>query len=265
MATTYELKTPIWVPSAVREQVLDLIHPRNEREWTILKRLLSDRRMKRVWNELTKHKRSFGQSAEEPYYKPRERTIVGPSKVTLDDALKGLIHVAYDLAANPVSSMTHDEAMRAYEDLADIGKRLSDDAMLIKKQFKNPQIISIFMLWQHSPDFSKKHFSREKVLAVPDYIVATHELARFFDDALTRYTYPILEKPSFYYFRPEGERRPLVRRRTGNDRTRAYVLQLAKTCKNLFDLNFYGIVAVISSVALQKKITAAYVRKVVNQ
>src|SRR5262249_45606064 len=197
-AQAEKIKLPAWVPLIIREEVFGLIRPKNEGERIILKRLLTDKRMRRVWNELTKHKRALYQTTEEPYYKPRDRTIgwtsdnqgrLQPlSKVTLDDALLGLLHIAYDLAVDPVSPMTHDQAKRAYEGLANIRNRLEEDVRLISKQMqidepRENQMLSLFILWLQSRDYPKKHFTQEKPNSLREFIEAMSELAQFFDFA----------------------------------------------------------------------------------
>jgi hypothetical protein len=55
-----------------------------------------------------------------------------------------------------------------------------------------------------------------------------------------------------------------VKRHTTRDHVRAYVLQLAKACKALFDSPLYSTIATTASVALNTRVDAAFVRHVVR-
>src|SRR5713226_8405865 len=91
-----EVKIPAWVPAPVREWVSSVIEPKDEKERATLKRLLTHRRMKRVWAELTKYRRdrSTYQTTGERFHKPRDLVTavhVGPpirvEKLDFDTAL----------------------------------------------------------------------------------------------------------------------------------------------------------------------------------
>ncbi len=268
------LKIPAWVPEPLKKEILGIIQPTDEdkREWATLKRLVTDSRMKRVWAELTKHRRdpSTYQTTKEPFHKPADLTtgvhVLGKGqyrleKLDFEGALRSFFYAAYyHIAVNPVPSMTPDEAMKEYEKLSDIRKHLVEAARLLR----NPGVYSLFTLWRRSQDFPKKHFSpdrQDRWINLGEVIEALEELARFPEDAMTKFNIGPFPPARF---KPEGER-PVVKRRTARESTRTYILVLANTCKELFNSPLYSTVATTASVALREKITPVYVMRIVQR
>ena len=74
------------------------------------------------------------------------------------------------------------------------------------------------------------------------------KLARFFDFRTSE-------------VRPEG---PVVTRRTTHEDIRAYVLSLANTSRECFDSPLYSVIATTASVALKKKISPTFVKRIIQ-
>lgn len=246
----------------------------DENERATLKRLLTDRRMQRVWAELTKHKRNRSyETTDEPFHQPADLTtsvyVDGASgrmwmeKLDLDGALVTFLFMAYHLAVHPEPSMTHDEAEKLWERLSDMSRCLAKDAGLLRKLFDDSKLSGIFNLWRRSR-LNLKHFRLKpgKPNNLGSFVEAMEELSRFFRDVPT-----ISERVGPFppaRFKPEGEH-PLVIRRTTREGTRVYILELANTCKTLFNSSLYSTVVTAASVALREEITTARVMRTVQR
>jgi hypothetical protein len=279
-AQAEEITIPAWVPEIIKNTVFQIIKPTDEKEWATLKRLLTDKRMKGVWNEITKHRRDLStyQTTEERFHKPSDVTIgmqviedqLHPVKADFNTALQNFFYVAYDLAANPVDLLTRDEVMEIYGEFADVSLRSVQLAALLRKLFsRHPGLIPTINIWRsRNPDLKHFGLSRDLVskppLGVDDFIEQLEECGRFFQSRHLMSTFePVPPFNHVVRFKPEGKR-PVVTRRTTHDKTRAYVLALAKTCKTTFGTYLYRVVATVASVALRERTTGEYVRKAVK-
>src|SRR5262245_52819192 len=64
-----KIVVPPWVPDAVKTWALDEIATaRDEKKKEALRRLLTDKRMRRVWRELTRHKRQNHRTTNKPFH-----------------------------------------------------------------------------------------------------------------------------------------------------------------------------------------------------
>jgi len=269
------LRIPSYVPDAVKKlarvtlanEIEKFPEQKREEAWAVTRRLLHDKRMKWVWRELTRHVRQKYEKTEELVHKPAEippLIIIDENgqehevSTGLDEALSTLFHRAVILAVDPISTITHDEAMELYAEVSELEKRLIEDAKRLRTLNRNPQIQGFFvMLLQENPNFPKGKFELGRLYDwtnLNDFAEVFEQLAVFFRR--------VGASPDF---KPYGSH-PLVKRRTADERTRGYVLELAKVFKDVFKSpKFYGTIATISAVALKKKVSAPYVRKVVQQ
>jgi hypothetical protein len=278
MATqTNEIRIPAWVPESIRNPVFQTIKPKNETERKTLKRLLTHPKMKGVYKELTKHCRdSSYKTTDELVHKPADIAIgvrivedqMYTVKPDFNLALQNFFYAAYELAVDPANVVTRDELMREYEHFADIHRKLAEDAKLLRECFRRQGLHEVFNIWRtRNPDL--KHFGlsgeiSEKPLDPIDTVEQMEEVARFFDSrhVLGKFQ-PVPPFDHVVRFKPEGKR-AVVKRHITAERARAYILGLANTCKKTFGSYLYGVVATVASVALEKTITDAYVKKAVK-
>src|SRR5262245_29017953 len=77
-----KIVVPTGVPDAVKKWALEEISGsfHNEKEKETLRRLLTDKRMRRVWGELTRHKRNSHRTTDEFFHQPDRPTTLCQKK-----------------------------------------------------------------------------------------------------------------------------------------------------------------------------------------
>ena len=264
---------PRYLPDSIKKRasvtlenwIQTLPDDKRKEAWAVTERLLRHKRMQWVWRQLTKHVRKNYEKTEELVHKPAEippLIIIDENgqehevSTGLDETLASLFYRAVELVIDLPSIITRDEAMDAYAEPNDMEKRLIEDAKHLRALNRIPQMPGFFLLWlKENPNFPKGEF----------------KLGRLYDSTNLDDFAEVLEQLAFFFrrvgaspdFKPYGPR-PLVERRTDDDATRAYVLGLTKVCNEIFKSPLYGTIATISTVALNKRVSTSYVRKVVQ-
>ena len=171
----------------------------------------------------------------------------------VDDALVALFVAAVGLAINPIPSVTREEAMDKLGELSAMEKRLLEDAAKLRALNSDPQIQGLFGLWLKHSNFPRREFQLGRLYdwtSLDHFAGALEALVTFFPVAESRY-------------RPEGPR-PVVDRKTAREEVRAYVFHLGKAFRTHFNSPLHKNIATITSVALKKKVSSEYVRKVLE-
>jgi hypothetical protein len=217
-----------WVPDAIKKWALDEIGGSfcNEKEKETLRRLLTDKRMRRVWRELTRHERNSYQTTDKFFHQRDRSTTLCQKK----DAKCLAENVGKDIWRCDYCGFIITKAARGVKDIEQ--KPLPFDKILIG-----------FLFWSYHEPLP--------VLTKDEIVKLSNEIKMF--------SYS-LGGPQLGLLRPFIE----VKRHTTRDHVRAYVLQLAKACKALFDPPLYSTIATTASVALNTRVDAAFVRHVVR-
>lgn len=262
MEAAPDYKIPSWVPKLVRDEVPALLsQARDEKARAVLKRLLTHRKMRRVWRELTKQKRDLRTYKQTgTFYKHELPPLKLLSLKVSRNTLSGFFWSAYLLAVKSLSTVTEEEVLRARERLNATTVQLEQLAVEFRRWHNNPQVSGQFdtHIWSHSlPKSESLYVSGSLRLAHPwtnlnQVADELGKLALFFD-ALTMMV------------RPEEGSPVVKRRKPRGDDIRAYVLSLARSSKGYFGSSLYSVIAATASVALKKKITFSFVKRAIQR
>jgi hypothetical protein len=222
-----KIVVPTWVPDAVKKWALDEIGGSflNEKEKETLRRLLTDKRMRRVWGELTRHKRNSHRTTDKFFHQPDMPT-------TLCEKKSGKC-----LAVNVGQDIWHCDYCNF------ITKAARPPKDIKRKPFPFDKILIGFLFWSYD------------AVSIQTPLLTKNEVAKLSDEMkMFSLTGPLPGLPHFIE----------VKRHTTRDRVRTYVLLLARACKALFHSPLYSTIATTASVALNTRVDAAFVRHVVR-
>jgi len=244
-----------WVPDAIRSIAKRLVEGtvKKAEDWEVVERLLTDRRMRSVWRELTKRDR------DRKTYKPTDKFSYARQQhldVTmldsegkehkyeqgLNESLVAFFVSAIENAINPIPTMTRPEVIAKRAELPRLHRDMVDVAKRLRNWSNEPQIFARFDWWA-------RHNQVE--LNLPALATILEKISEFFIDQAQK-------------FKPQGPRQ-VVSRRTRDEKTRAYVLNMAKTCRELFESPLYSVVATTASVVLSKEVKQAFVKRAIQR
>jgi len=250
-----DIPKPEWIPDAIRSTAKPLVEGtvKKPEEWEAVRRLLTDKRMCSVWKELTKRVR------DRQTYKPTETffharqqrlkiTVPGTGgkeheyKQGLNESLVAFFVSAIENAINPISTITRGEVIAKRAELSGLHRDMVDVAKRLRIWNNEPQIWGRFDWWA-------KH--NEVDFDLPTLATILEKVSEFFINQAQE-------------FKPQGPRQ-VVSRRTRDEKPRAYVLNMAKTCRELFESPLYSVIATTASVALKQKVSRDFAKRAIQQ
>ena len=271
--TITDLELPVWLPLPVASHARQ-ISCRTKSDELVLRRLTSGPRMERVWTELLKRKRSNYESSDTFKYPATARRDWDPG------SREGLRRV------QTIRRMSGPEAKHAANKLeAGVNLGWAADTVIWEKHILRPGLrdgkSSELLIQERAlvSFFSQAfEFARTDSRPVPR-AVARQKRAHYLDMAerirtdvadLDSFSTEALVDAAFAYEAladtaapPPGHPLQVQRRRRGDERQTAFVLQLVDGSNAIFGQPLYGIVAIMANVAFDcENWTDARVRKV---
>jgi hypothetical protein len=229
-ATPPEVITnPPWLPPAVAQAARALRADHSKRHVDcdkceyilVLERLLTDRRMKSVWAELSKRKRENYRPTK-AFKHPSQLSWVDPGDADSrqNHAMTSLFYFALNHAATGARVMTSAEVLKLRSRLLNDAKTLRTAADLIRRRIPNQAAAA-----QVNDDIARACETDAALLAA--------------------------DRPN----------RLVVERRRGDPQARCFAILLADRCRQLFKAPLYGVTATLVSVASRRQITKRAVRE----
>src|SRR5262249_34880379 len=113
--TNGKLVVPTWVPDAVKKYAVDNLKYFDEKGKEVLRRLLTHKRMRSVWRELTRHKRYNYRTTDKFFHERDKRTDL--IFTSFDKDLVGFLYWSCTAATSPRLLITKDEIVRLSSDI----------------------------------------------------------------------------------------------------------------------------------------------------
>jgi hypothetical protein len=255
MTSFDDIPKPDWIPEAIRSTAKPLVDgtAKKAEDWEVVRRLLTDERMRLVWKELTQHARDpKTYKSTDKFLYAREQNL----KVTmlnsqgkehkyqqgLRESIVAFFVRAIRNAIEPIPTITRKDVMAKRAELLALHVDLVHLSERLRTWSNEPQILGRFVWWAN-----KNHVGFD----LPGLAATLDKASEFFRDQGQK-------------FKPQGPRQ-VVSRRTKDEHTRAYVLNMAKTCRELFNSPLYSVIATTASVALKKDVTHAFVKRAIQR
>ena len=226
-----EIVVPTWVPYAIKNWALEEIGSsfrfNDEKKKETLRRLLTDKRMRRVWRELTRHERNSYRTTDKFFHQRDRSTTLCQKK----DAKCLAVNLGKDIWRCDYCNFII-KAARPPKDIEQ--KPFPFDKTLIGFFWASADYASLDLTVRTKDEVVK--LSNEIKVLSPGFIGPWPNVRPFME----------------------------VKRHTPRDHVRAYVLVLAKCCKACFGSPLYSTIATTASVALNTRVDAAFVRHVLR-
>jgi hypothetical protein len=259
--TITDLELPVWLPLPVASRAR-LISCRTKSDEWMLRRLTSDPRMRAVWTELLKRKRSNYQSSDTFKYPATAR-------MDWDTSSRGQLRRAQTIAG--MSGPDNEREANKIE----MGVKLhwAADTVIWESSGLPIQERALVSFFSQAFEFARTDSrpvpravaqqKRAHYLEMADRIrTDVADLDSFSDKALidAAFAYEALADTAAP---PPGHPLHVQRQRRGDERQTAFVLQLVDASRAIFSQPLYGIVSIVANVAFNcQDWTGARVRKV---
>jgi hypothetical protein len=243
--TTAEIELPEWLPPAVARHAR--ISCKTASDELMLRRLISDLRMRTVWTELLKRKRSNYESSDAFKYPATERI---DWELSVRNRLR---------SAEAISQISNPHAELVAQRIA-VGAKLHWAAWTTTTEISELSMQERALVSFFSQAFE---FARSESRPVP-HVVARRKRAHYLDMAnriradvtdMNAADNPLLDAALVYEGMadatapPPGHPLHVQRERRGDERQIAFVLLLVDSSRAIFGQPLYGIVSIVANVA----------------